>query len=1059
MKSIYIEMQAFGSYQKERIDFSKVDHGLFLITGDTGAGKTTIFDAITFALYGKTSGGKREGKMMRSQYAKRDLRTEVKFQFRYGGKIYTIIRIPKQPKYKWNKKANEYIKLKKDWDETVELIMPDGSSYIGKKEDIDKKIEEIIGLSASQFTQVAMLAQGDFMKLLLASSKDRKEIFARIFDTQIYGRIELILKGKMDAAKEKLDDNEREISRELGRVECAEDSVYQEAWKEEAQRGFFRESGGESLLHVVKEILEEAAGRREENEQAKQKKQRQIDEVQKSLHAAESVNQLFENLEIRQAELVKLKARSGEISRMRDKAALARKAQSVELAYQQYFDREKEKKSCKKEQLALEEEIRGKQELLERLKAEAEKAKAACDEKCPALQREMENIEASLDKYDALAQAVSRKSKNEERIQKLNREIAALERQIQEREDELERLNREIDRLRGSGQNIDLLTVKMEQLQGRKDDIVEIQKSIRDLSVQSKKLQEQERVCVSASENVQRAQENYENCYHAFLSNQAEILRAELKPGEPCPVCGSIHHVLNKAEAENDVFAQRVDRTAVDKAKKELEAANRRKEQAEDARRQTEGNRNILLATINAGCRKILEGYTSYQAETKCKVDEVLREAEERLKECGQQRTKAEADRKQLEADEKSRQKCEQMQKAALEDKECRREELQECKIKAGEYEAVIGTLKEQLKYKEKMEAQRIFDEMKRSVYLLKAQSEQSSRQYNEEKEKADKKAGEMQQLNQRLEVILKAHEKSKREYEEALKEQGFADTEAFRAARMSNSRIEEYQAVVNDYRTSVSAATEAVRILEEQTKGKEKVDTTELKSAKAGLLKEQEKIEQRGKELFHIVSVNQNAYERGKVLYAQRDRLIENYVLHKNLSSTANGKIKGKHLNFQTYIQRRFFEQVIVKANQRLCTMSRGQFLLQCRELDNSNGRGEQGLELDIYSLVNEQTRDVKTLSGGESFMAALAMALGMADMIQSSNGRVHIDTMFIDEGFGSLSEDTRSEAISVLNELAQGKRLVGIISHVTELKAQVETKLIVNKGRNGSRTEWEME
>ena len=181
---------------------------------------------------------------------------------------------------------------------------------------------------------------------------------------------------------------------------------------------------------------------------------------------------------------------------------------------------------------------------------------------------------------------------------------------------------------------------------------------------------------------------------------------------------------------------------------------------------------------------------------------------------------------------------------------------------------------------------------------------------------------------------------------------------------------------------------------------------------------------------------------------------------MYKNLSDTANGNLSGKHLNFQTYIQRRFFKQVIAKANQRLYTMSRGQFLLQCREMKDLEGKGKskKGLDLDVYSLINEQTRDVKTLSGGESFMAALAMALGMADMIQNSNGSVHIDTMFIDEGFGSLSEETRSEAITMLNDLAQGKRLVGIISHVTELKAQVETKLTVKKGIKGSETEWEL-
>lgn len=1060
MKPIYIEMQAFGSYLDEKINFSKVDHGLFLITGDTGAGKTTIFDAITFALYGKTSGGRREGRMMRSQYAEKSLLTQVKFQFKYAGDVYTITRTPHQPKYKLDKKTNAYVELKTPHLPTVELVLPDGTVYPGKKEETDGKIEEIIGLSAEQFTQVAMLAQGDFMKLLLASSEDRKEIFARIFDTRIYGKIEWLLKRKLDAAEEKLDENKREISRELGRVECAEGSVYREAWQEEARYGFFRESGSEALLNTVKGILEEAKDRRRENEEAKQKNQKQVDAVQKSLHAAESVNQLFAELESRRAELVKLEHQAEEISRMQDRAALAQKAQAVELPYQQYLSSEKEKQSCKERRFALAVEIEQEKALLDRLKTEAERAQASYEEKYPSLQREMESIEASLNKYEAFAQAVLRQKENEGYMQRLGRQMEALEHQMQERGKELERLTQEIDRLRGSGQNIDLLAVKQEQLQSRKDDIAGIQKSIQSLSVQNAEWREQESLCLAASESVKRAQETYERCYHEFISNQAEILRAELKPGEPCPVCGSVRHGISGEKTEEYLPVRKTDRAAVDRAKKELEAAEREKEQAETAKRKTEGNRAVLLATIDGACRRILAGYTSYQAETQGRVAEALRETEESLKQCGRQKMKAEAEKKLLEADEKSRAQYEQAQKAAAEEREHRKEELQECRIKEKEYETDIRTLKEHLKYKTKKEAQRALDGIKRSAYVLKEQNEQCGRQYNEEKEKADRKTGELQQLTQRLENVQEAYEQGKRAYEEALKGQNFADTEAFLAARMDNSQIGKYQTAVNEYRTSVSVAQEAIRILMEQTKEKQKTDTTALEKEQTSLLREREKIEQRGKELFHIVSVNQTAYQRGEALYGKREQLREVQIMYKNLSDTANGNLSGKHLNFQTYIQRRFFKQVIAKANQRLYTMSRGQFLLQCREMKDLEGKGKskKGLDLDVYSLINEQTRDVKTLSGGESFMAALAMALGMADMIQNSNGSVHIDTMFIDEGFGSLSEETRSEAITMLNDLAQGKRLVGIISHVTELKAQVETKLTVKKGVKGSETEWEL-
>ena len=179
--------------------------------------------------------------------------------------------------------------------------------------------------------------------------------------------------------------------------------------------------------------------------------------------------------------------------------------------------------------------------------------------------------------------------------------------------------------------------------------------------------------------------------------------------------------------------------------------------------------------------------------------------------------------------------------------------------------------------------------------------------------------------------------------------------------------------------------------------------------------------------------------------------------MILKCLDDTVNGRISGKHINFQTYIQRRYFKQVVDRANKRLYVMSGNQFLLQCRDVENLGAQGYVGLDLDIYSVVNDQTRDVKTLSGGESFMAALSMALGMADIIQNSRGSIHIDTMFIDEGFGSLSEETRNQAVRILNELSEGKRLVGIISHVSELKSQIETKLVVRKNDKGSSAVWE--
>jgi exonuclease SbcC len=290
--------------------------------------------------------------------------------------------------------------------------------------------------------------------------------------------------------------------------------------------------------------------------------------------------------------------------------------------------------------------------------------------------------------------------------------------------------------------------------------------------------------------------------------------------------------------------------------------------------------------------------------------------------------------------------------------------------------------------------------------------------------------------------------------YETALRQQGFSAAADFLAARLERARITELQQQVKDYEIKWQITQNDLERLQRDTEGKKTVDTEEYRNVCAALEEKKTELEQRDRQLHTITQNNQSAFARAKALYQKRADMDQKHKILNSLNDTANGK---KHMKFQTYVQRYFFKTIIASANQRLYRMSGGQFILQCRDVKDLGRQGYVGLDLDVYSIVNEQCRDVKTLSGGESFMAALSMALGMADIIQNSTGSVHIDTMFIDEGFGSLSEETRNQAIQVLSELSEGKRLVGIISHVSELKAQVETKLVVSKTEKGSKARWE--
>jgi exonuclease SbcC len=287
---------------------------------------------------------------------------------------------------------------------------------------------------------------------------------------------------------------------------------------------------------------------------------------------------------------------------------------------------------------------------------------------------------------------------------------------------------------------------------------------------------------------------------------------------------------------------------------------------------------------------------------------------------------------------------------------------------------------------------------------------------------------------------------------------QGFADVQEYHSALMTAQRIEDLTEVYQAYRKEVIENDINRKHYMELTIGKTKMHTGEMEDRKKVLLLAKSKCGEESKVVYGIRSRNELIYT--KVIRLQNDRKAarEEYRIINRLDATANGKLSKRHMNFQTYIQRRYFNSILKEANKRLFTMSNGQFILKCRDVDELSGQGEVGLDLDVYSMVNDQTRDVKTLSGGESFMAALAMALGMADIIQNTAGSIHIDTMFIDEGFGSLSDETRVQAINILNELSEGKRLVGIISHVTELKTQIGTKLIITKGEKGSKAKWEI-
>lgn len=913
MKPQKLVMSAFGSYAEEvAIDFSKTNHGIFLITGDTGAGKTTIFDAICYALYDRTSGGARESSDMRSQYAGADTPTFVEYAFTYGSDTYVIKRNPKYSRLSKRKdKAGNYKETIEQ--PGVELIMPDGKVFPGKLKETNEKIVEIIGLDADQFTQIAMIAQGEFMKLLQASSNKRKEIFAKIFDTKIYWQLQDELRKKTKSIYGELEDNRKYCEQELGSIRLLPDEQV------ESSDFSFLEHDSEELLRRLYSLLTEGKKRESEQKVRLEEEQRQIEIKSSALIEGKQINALWEQLEQAVVEQKRLETGKEEMLAKEKQLEQAKRAAVVKKEEEKYQAgriacQESEKRVGSYQTMLL--ELTSRMETLEKKK---ESAQAIRKEREPEYQQQIIRIEDSLPVYEQAMRVEQEQRKQE-------KELFLIEASTHEKQEQLVRTQQEL---------------------------------------------------LQKHESAGQALRSFQQANDAFIAEQAGILAETLQENMPCPVCGSTIHPHKAKLSESAVTQQQVNQA-----------------------------------------KKI------WQKE----------EEEERL--CSEKVTRL---RDELET-------MKQEQAAKKSSVENRKEQYEQ--------------LRKKLSFATKQEAEEVASELKRKLLEL----QNAAKQVEEEWQKASQ---EKAAVSGRLEVEAEQKKRLMQEAEELselfhriLGEQGFADEESYRNALCSEAQEKAIEQEMAAYHEKCVRNEENVRQLEHQTKNQKRRNVQLLAEELLALQEERQQLEEENKTLYGMNQRNEEAYQKLKKSFAERVRLKQQYQLYSGLDKTANGNLSGTaKLDFQTFIQRRFFEMIIHEANKRLIKMTSNQFILQCRSLDKLSNQGAVGLDLDVYSLINDRTRDVKTLSGGESFMAALAMALGMSDVIQNTAGRVKLETMFVDEGFGSLDDEARGEAIKILQELAGNKRLVGIISHVTELKEQIDCKLVITKDEQGSKAAWSME
>lgn len=1074
MRPQKLTMQAFGSYgQKTIIDFTKTDQNLFLVTGDTGAGKTTIFDAIVFALYGEASSvsNKKEGVVLQSQYAGLELEPYVELEFTDGQEqdIYTVRRVPRHLK-KITRGAAKGVGTR-EITGSVSLIMPDGTEYPQKES--NGKLQEIIGLTKNQFMQVAMIAQGEFMELLRAKSDDKKKIFRRLFNTEMYEDIAVELGNRKRAKEKDIADIRTRCQSEAARVKLLSDSAENQGQDEFGQQTEVLEESLDKLkkqiadgeIVVIGEFLEilfrycRVLDRELEKAEKSYREAADIrDKKRDEYTKAQQLQQLFLQLDQAESELAKCRELTSEMEKKEQLSGQIQAAWEVKTAGDQMIEKRLE---AEKTEAALKELKNRLPELLKRQQETDEEEKKAEIEQSQA-QEEFSRVSEKAEKALELFKQIRECRK---KVQNLDKEFQQIQKQEKQAKDAFEaaeimekEYRKQAETLSDAGEKLAVCQSKMEEIRMMMEDHKGLLGIYQEVKKYNEIAENLKRKYVDVKDKYEKKHQEYENLRRAFLDAQAGFLAAELKPGKPCPVCGATEHPSPciPKEEHRELSQDKIDQIGND-------AESLRKEQ-ETLSGEVKSNTNLR----DARDRDFRENFEKLQDKMRRSIPKLPEnfspgQAQELIKQWKQQvQTEEFAYQKQAETLREIREKLEELEKR----KPSLKENMETFQEQEKNVQAALEGARSELAGYSSSSDFSSEEEAKNARNMAENRKNQTEEVLKEARNKAEctrQKKTEAETLIRRYEKELPARKKEKdrqkKIYETLLQEKNLTEEQWKNLTDIYEKyAAEEFRNDVNSFRNRQTAAKSSTRSMRAAI-GERQRPVLEEKRSQA---EEAEKIlEASGQLRDGIRSVykeNQAVYDTLAPILTDRKRLVEEHAKLDNLYRLVSGNVSGSRMDLETYVQRYYLEKILDAANRRFQDMSAGQFELRMYDLEKAGEGKNRGLDLMVYSTVTGKEREIRTLSGGESFMAALSLALGMADEIQESSAAISLDIMFIDEGFGSLDEHSRNQAVKVLLEMAEGSKLIGIISHVTELKQEIEDQLIVTKDEAGSHVRWQI-
>ena len=1050
MRPITLEMTAFGSYAgTTTVPFADLKHGLYLVTGDTGAGKTTIFDAIMFALYGTASGPDRTPEMLHCDFAEKSVDTVVRLTFRQGGRQYQVTRTIHYPKKRGG--------LGQYGDGTIgaELREPDRDPTEGANK-VTARCTELLGLNPEQFRKIVMLAQGEFKEFLKADSDKKNEILGKLFDNSTYIRFQKLLAGARDELRNRRAEQQEHVKTVMNTLFVLPEEMTGE------ERNLFLPDHPQLTEHLSALVKSDEDALRAMGAQREQYRIRSA-ALAEQKGAAEGNNRLLEELARCRTHLAALEARKPDMERLQaDWDTVERALHQVLPKADRLADAERQLTEAKEAIAALLTKRTNQAEAVQAAQAAVD-ADSEQRETAQRLSTEIHTLRQALPRYEELSQ----KQEGLAAAERLARETEQRKQQTEEkrvaRAEYLETIRRDLNELEGIDVKVITLKSNWDKAQSDVDALKAVQIQIKEIDTETSELKQEQALLQEMTQKAIAAEQRHHDLYQSFLSGQAGILAGDLRrelqeQGRAvCPVCRTAF-CANESHEFAPLVAGTPTSDHVDAAKAEYDRwEKKRGEQSEQVAERSAAIAGRRSHAVNAAAQLLncesweelsAEGYL---ADAVRRFGRMAEEAEGAYTAAAGQQERAEQLKKAQEREQSVLSQLDDQRQILTEQAQTRALEIQSLKT-------AIRELQKHLSYPDRAGAEGQIGTLEQQQRLLHVEIERHEKALDTAKADYNSISGNLRGRQSALPQMEQSLADAEKALGLALNENGFAALDHAREAlRLADGEdaerwLKQKRDGLTGYQNDLTNTSDRIRTLESQTGGLTHIEL-------GALQQELDRIDQR----YHAANAaclrlekqlenHRSAFEQAAAAKAELQKTEQAWHRLEKLGNLAVGvNSEGGRLSFDRYVMGTVFREILEMANRRLNLMSGGKYdLVHQVSADRRNAKA--GLDIQVLDVNTGKQRDSASLSGGESFLVSLALALGLSDVVQNHAGGKQLDALFIDEGFGSLDDSALDKAIDVLNQLTEGNRLVGIISHVSRLEESIPQKIRVRNGERGS-------